>query len=196
MTSPFSSCFGHSKQPPSCVSSQEEHLNDASATPASRRAIDGIDAAKCVFCNVTPDRFRIVIEDEKLICFTDRSPGAAIHLLVIPRNHIANVQSLTHNHTELVRQMQALGNKALDLVSSSNCAPERRFGFHIPPIRSVDHLHLHCLELPFKSQWKAIKYRLAEPPNHNYIKGWSWFVEWQQTCALLNAGRKIKISSC
>jgi Scavenger mRNA decapping enzyme C-term binding len=29
-------------------------------------------------------------------------------------------------------------------------APQLRFGFHKPPFRSVDHLHMHCFVLPFK----------------------------------------------
>lgn len=91
--------------------------------------------------------------------------------------------------------MKALGNKALDLVAHDT-KEERRFGFHIPPFRSVDHLHLHCLQLPFKSSLKAMKYRVAEPPSREYYKGWSWFAEWKQTCALLEAGRKVKVKSC
>lgn len=200
MSSLFSNCFGRSREPPLKAQGSSDLIPHA-----GHREVDNVNPAKCVFCNVTPDRFRIVLQDDELICFSDRSPGAAIHLLVIPRTHIANVQSLTHKDVELVRQMQALGNKALDLVSdaattttttTTTDAAERRFGFHIPPIRSVDHLHLHCLQLPFRNRYKAIKYRVAEPPNRDYLKGWSWFVEWKQTCALLEARRKIKIYSC
>ncbi len=35
-----------------------------------------------------------------------------------------------------------------------------KFGFHKPPFRSVDHLHLHCLALPHQPAAAAIKYCL------------------------------------
>lgn len=168
--------------------------------------MDDVNPAKCVFCNVTPDRFNMVLEDDKYICFRDRSPAAQVHLLVIPRTHIANVQSLTHRDSNLVREMQRLGNNALDVIAqqahdistvkSDAEVGERRFGFHIPPFRSVDHFHLHCLQLPFRSTLKGLKYRVAEPPSADYFKGWSWFAEWRQTCALLDAGRKVEVKSC
>ena len=36
--------------------------------------------------------------------------------------------------------------------------PETRFGFHIPPFNSVDHLHMHAFALPFEPAWKERKY--------------------------------------
>lgn len=160
MSSFWGSCFGRQKN-----STKDDPVQNGFALPpAGRREIDNVNPAKCIFCNVTPDRFNIVLQDEEFICFRDRSPAAAVHLLVIPRTHIANVQSLTQRDSDLVRQMQALGRKALELVSrsSSGAVPEWRFGFHIPPFRSVDHLHLHCLELPFRSRIKALKHH--RPP--------------------------------
>ncbi|SPO24574.1 uncharacterized protein UTRI_03843 [Ustilago trichophora] len=195
MASLFGSCFGRSNKDTDSPLLNSKDQQNGSVAPAGHRAIDSVNPAKCVFCNVTPDRFNIILSDDKYICFTDRSPAASIHLLVIPREHIANVRSLTHRDSDLVREMQALGNKALDMVSHDS-SRERRFGFHIPPFRSVDHLHLHCLQLPFKSKLKGLKYRVAEPPSKEYFKGWSWFAEWKQTCALLQAGRKVQVKSC
>ncbi|KDO61458.1 hypothetical protein CISIN_1g034907mg [Citrus sinensis] len=38
-----------------------------------------------------------------------------------------------------------------------------RFGFHQPPLNSVNHLHLHCLALPFIPRWKHVKYLSLGP---------------------------------
>ncbi|KAI3482046.1 hypothetical protein L1887_55309 [Cichorium endivia] len=111
MSSLFSSCFGRRS------GSVPLHETDSDA-PAGRRAVDSVNPAKCAFCNVTPDRFKIILEDAELICFRDRSPAAAVHLQVIPRMHIANVQSLGPHDTDLVRRMHAFGTKALDLLQS------------------------------------------------------------------------------
>lgn len=201
----LSSCFERRKAPPSLES--YDGSNDERSAPAGYRAVDDVNPAKCVFCNVTSEHFNIILEDKDFVCFTDRSPAASVHLLVIPRIHIANVQSLTQRETDLVRQMHLMGNNALDIVAKrhqnrnpaheiNHVQAERRFGFHIPPFRSVDHLHLHCLQLPFKTAFKALKYRVAEPPSKEYIKGWSWFADYAQTCTLLLAGRKVQVASC
>ena len=33
-----------------------------------------------------------------------------------------------------------------------------RFGYHLPPFNSVDHLHMHAFALPFEPAWKERKY--------------------------------------
>lgn len=183
----------------SCFASSSKAVDQTAGTPGTR-PVDAVNPVKCTFCNVTDDKFTIVLQDDNYICFTDRSPAAAVHLLVIPRVHIANVQSLGEKDADLVRTMQAFGTRAIDLLDGgrvkTGSTPERRFGFHIPPFRSVDHLHLHCLELPFRSSLKALKYRIAQPSSREYSKGWSWFAEWSQTCAILEHGNRVKVSPC
>jgi hypothetical protein len=34
-----------------------------------------------------------------------------------------------------------------------------RFAFHIPPFNSINHLHMHCFELPFTSTYNKLSYR-------------------------------------
>eukprot|EP00195_Chlamydomonas_chlamydogama_P005140 CAMPEP_0202906492 /NCGR_PEP_ID=MMETSP1392-20130828/39142_1 /ASSEMBLY_ACC=CAM_ASM_000868 /TAXON_ID=225041 /ORGANISM="Chlamydomonas chlamydogama, Strain SAG 11-48b" /LENGTH=144 /DNA_ID=CAMNT_0049595029 /DNA_START=250 /DNA_END=684 /DNA_ORIENTATION=+ len=46
------------------------------------------------------------------------------------------------------------------LRRSSAPGAKLKFGYHVPPFRSVDHLHLHCFELPHEPAWKEWKYRL------------------------------------
>lgn len=196
MLSFVTSCFG---------SGRTSDPQQTTGTPGDR-PIDAVNPAKCIFCNVSKDKFDIVLQDDDYVCFTDRSPAAAVHLLVVPRVHIANVQSLKAADASLVRNMHAFGSRAMDMLdkaSSTMIKPadkvtqtERRFGFHIPPFRSVDHLHLHCLQLPFRSSLKALKYRVAQSASKEYSKGWSWFAEWQQTCAILEQGRQVKVSPC
>lgn len=44
------------------------------------------------------------------------------------------------------------------LVEKAAPGAATRFGYHLPPFNSVDHLHLHCFGLPFAPAWKAWKY--------------------------------------
>ena len=56
----------------------------------------------------------------------------------------------------LVVDMLALGRSLLE--TDAREGTQTHFGFHVPPFNSVDHLHLHCLALPFSPSWKSLKY--------------------------------------
>lgn len=58
----------------------------------------------------------------------------------------------------LVADMLALGRSLLEKDAAAGENMQHKYGFHVPPFNSVDHLHLHCLTLPFSPAWKSLKY--------------------------------------
>uniref|UniRef100_A0A5B7BPB4 Putative histidine triad nucleotide-binding protein 3 isoform X2 n=1 Tax=Davidia involucrata TaxID=16924 RepID=A0A5B7BPB4_DAVIN len=104
-----------------------------------------------------------MVQDERVIAFEDIKPAAFRHYLVIPVEHISTVKDLQRRTEDfsLVSHMLNVGQTLL-----CRDAPQSklyRFGFHQPPLNSVNHLHLHCLALPFTPRWKHIKYLSLGP---------------------------------
>ena len=101
--------------------------------------------ADCAFCRIaareTPAD--IVFEDGEVLAFKDIYPKAPVHLLIIPRRHIASLATLEAADTELLgRCLQAAkilgeqtGYAERGYRVSCNCGPE---GGQV-----VYHLHFH-----------------------------------------------------
>jgi hypothetical protein len=70
-----------------------------------------------------------------------------------------------------------------------------RMGFHIPPYNSVNHLHLHVQAMPYRFM-RFLKYPIRKPRIYGDFKGYTWFVEVKQAIAILEAGRKIRVTPC
>ena len=51
----------------------------------------------CLFCKIVDGRIpgAIVYQDDQLVAFKDINPQAPMHLLVVPRRHIASLNALT-----------------------------------------------------------------------------------------------------
>lgn len=90
-------------------------------------------AASCVFCNPSPDRFDIILQDAHYLVFKDRSPAALRHLLVIPRDHVPNVKSLEGPQgATIVKGLELIGREALSkVIRQGEESNEFRFGFHV-----------------------------------------------------------------
>lgn len=101
----------------------------------------------CIFCRIisgeTPAR--IIYEDETAVAIEDINPQAPVHVLVIPRKHIATTLDLVPEDVSLVGHLFEIANKiALNreiagrgfrLVMNTNAEAGQ----------SVFHLHLHLL---------------------------------------------------
>lgn len=112
----------------------------------------------CLFCRINDKREpgTIVYEDESFVVFKTIKPATHLHLLVTPRQHIKNVHSLNGmDGVNLVKKLVEIGKIALGEFEK-DC----QFSFHIPPLNSIDHLHLHAIASPSTmSFWSTQKYR-------------------------------------
>ncbi|HHZ71399.1 MAG TPA: histidine triad nucleotide-binding protein [Methylococcaceae bacterium] len=99
----------------------------------------------CLFCKmvrgeIVPD---IVYEDANVLAFNDINPQAPVHILVIPKQHIATLNALSElamagellTRTALIAKQQGLAEEGYRTVINCN----DRGG------QEVYHLHLHLL---------------------------------------------------
>jgi len=61
----------------------------------------------CIFCKIAGKEIpaNIVYEDEKIMCFHDVNPQAPVHLLLIPKKHIASMDDVREEDEELMGYM-------------------------------------------------------------------------------------------
>jgi len=99
----------------------------------------------CLFCKMASGQIKpdVVFEDDRLLAFRDIHPQAPLHVLVIPKRHIANLNELDD---------AALGGHLLQTAATI----AEQFGYSASGYRSVlntnndggqtvHHLHLHLL---------------------------------------------------
>jgi histidine triad (HIT) family protein len=63
--------------------------------------------SECLFCKIIAGDIssETVYEDEQLVVFRDINPKAEVHLLVIPRQHIASLNEVTAEQDALLAHM-------------------------------------------------------------------------------------------
>ena len=61
----------------------------------------------CLFCKIAAGEIpaEMVYEDDKIVVFPDISPKASVHLLMIPRQHIASLAEVEQQHDGLIAHM-------------------------------------------------------------------------------------------
>ena len=64
----------------------------------------------CIFCKIVAKQIpaNVVYEDDDVLAFKDINPAAPVHLLVIPKVHVATLSDVTDEHTAVLGKMLAL----------------------------------------------------------------------------------------
>mgnify|MGYP006267002855 CR=1 FL=1 len=101
----------------------------------------------CLFCKIVRREIpaKMVFEDPDLLAFEDINPKAPMHVLVIPRRHIATLNDTRPEHAQLLGRMIFA---ARDLAAERGLAAggyRAVFNCNADAGQSVFHIHLHVL---------------------------------------------------
>ena len=101
----------------------------------------------CLFCRIVAGEIpaKKVYEDDDLVAFNDINPQAPMHVLVIPKTHVATVNELDRAHDALVG---AMVRRAAAIAAEHGYAERGYrtvFNCNAEAGQTVFHLHLHVL---------------------------------------------------
>ncbi len=101
----------------------------------------------CIFCKITSGQIhaRKVFEDDSLIAFHDISPKAPVHVLIIPKLHIASANKLHNIDDSLAGKILKLIPKLAEMLEVNDSGYRVIINCGENGGQSVDHLHFHLL---------------------------------------------------
>jgi histidine triad (HIT) family protein len=100
----------------------------------------------CLFCKIASGAIPVVriYEDERVLAFPDINPQAPVHVLVIPKQHLASHAAAAAEDTDLLGHLLwAVG----EVARAKKLERGYRLVINTGPDggQTVDHLHLHLL---------------------------------------------------
>jgi histidine triad (HIT) family protein len=103
--------------------------------------------SSCLFCKIIAGEIasKKVYEDEQLFAFEDINPQAPLHVLVIPRRHIATLNDLESGDDTLVGSMVRRAAAIAKTRGFEGSGYRTVLNCNSHAGQSVFHVHLHVL---------------------------------------------------
>lgn len=105
-----------------------------------------VKAMSCLFCRILDGSIpsQAVYQDDECYAFADINPQAPVHILVIPRAHIASTAEAGKEHSALIGHLFLA---AAEIARSKGLTKGYRSVINTGPDggQTVDHLHVHLL---------------------------------------------------
>ncbi len=103
--------------------------------------------ADCLFCKIAAGEIpaTLVHKDEHLIAFKDINPQAPMHVLIVPRRHIATLNDLTPADDGLVGEMIRRAAALAVEHGHGDRGYRTVFNCNADAGQTVFHIHLHVL---------------------------------------------------
>lgn len=113
----------------------------------------------CIFCKIIKKEIpsTVVYEDESVMAFKDINPVAPVHILIVPKTHVAGVNDINEENAGVVADVHIAAKKIAQQLGVSesgyrlitNCGPDAG--------QTVFHLHYHLIggvEMGAKLLWQ------------------------------------------
>ena len=103
--------------------------------------------SECLFCSmvkgdITPD---IVYQTDSILAFRDINPRAPVHILIIPKKHIATLADVADEDTVLMGEIMQAAKKIAEAEGLAESGYRTVFNCKRDAGQEVYHIHLHLL---------------------------------------------------
>lgn len=108
----------------------------------------------CLFCKIADGKIPAdkVFEDDFCIAFRDINPQAPTHILIIPRRHIATINDLEPQDSELIGRILLVAKELAQKEGIAEDGYRTVFNCNRDAGQEVFHIHLHLIG-GRKMQW-------------------------------------------
>ncbi len=103
--------------------------------------------ADCLFCKIIDGEIPgdIVYENDSVLAFNDINPIAPVHILIIPKEHIATLNDLEEKHTQTMGELFLAAKKIASDKGISESGYRTVFNCNKDAQQTVFHIHLHLI---------------------------------------------------
>jgi histidine triad (HIT) family protein len=101
----------------------------------------------CIFCKIAAGEIPadIVYDDGEVLAFRDINPEAPVHLLLIPRRHIATLNDLSEADAALVGRLYLAGKQIAAELGVAESGYRTVINCNRDAGQLVFHIHMHLL---------------------------------------------------
>jgi histidine triad (HIT) family protein len=101
----------------------------------------------CVFCKIIRGDIPCakVYEDDDVLAFDDIHPMAPVHVILIPKNHIATLMDVDASHTDIAGRLIAAAQHVAKIKKVAAGGFRAVFNCNTDGGQVVFHLHMHLL---------------------------------------------------
>lgn len=101
----------------------------------------------CVFCNIVSGGIpaELVAQSDTAVAFHDVDPQAPVHVLVIPRQHVASADHVTATTAAVIGELVLLAQQVAERTGVRESGYRLVFNVGRDAQMSVPHVHLHVL---------------------------------------------------
>lgn len=101
----------------------------------------------CIFCKIANGEFdtNFIAESDNVVAFNDINPIAPVHVLIIPKIHIANVHELGDEHQKIWSELLFTVQSVADELGVAKSGYRLVTNTGADAGQEVPHLHIHLL---------------------------------------------------
>lgn len=101
----------------------------------------------CVFCKIVREEIdaEVVRDEEEVLAFKDIQGRAPVHVLVIPKRHVASLEEITQLPESVARRLLEVSSAVAHELGAGGSGYAVRINNGPDAGQEVFHLHLHVL---------------------------------------------------